>query len=252
MKEKTEKLIKAFGLLTTEEAQLLMNVAELLPKGSVVVNIGAGVGTSALAIIEQRPDLAKTFYTIDHRDDDNPFGGMLNELHAFQNAKMEHLLPNQIKGDSSTVGAGWKNGKINMLIVDADHTKDGLMKDMLAWLPHLAVSGFVAFHDYTAEKWPDVYTTIEETVMRDESYEYVEMRDTMIVFRKLREPKPEKEATAELAEEESMPESIYRKADERTSKRDIAVEEHKEPVEKKPVSTRQKKVKKTENELSKE
>lgn len=185
MKEKTKKLVEAFGFLKMDEAQLLMDVADSLATGSIVVNVGAGAGTSALAIIEQRPDLAVTFYTVDIRDDDNPFGGMLNELHAFQNAKMEHLLPNQIKGDSSSIGRSWGERKIDFLIIDADHTAAGLMLDMEAWLPHLAIGGFVAFHDYHTAKWPDVYDVIEDTIMKDAGYEYVEVRDTMILFRKL-------------------------------------------------------------------
>ena len=182
MKEKTKKLVEAFGFLYIDEAQLLMDVADVLKPGAIVVNVGAGVGTSALAILEQRPDLAPTFYTVDKRDDDNPFGGMLNELHAFQNAKMTHLLPHQIKGDSSAVGRAWGEKPIDFLIIDADHSAAGLLLDMEAWLPHLAIGGFVAFHDYHTSKWPDVYDVIEDTIMKDDRYDYVEVRDTMILF----------------------------------------------------------------------
>lgn len=202
MKEKTKKLVEAFGFLKMDEAQLLMDVADSLATGSIVVNVGAGAGTSALAIIEQRPDLAVTFYTVDMRDDDNPFGGMLNELHAFQNAKLEHLLPNQIKGDSSTIGHAWDKGEIDFLIIDADHTRQGLMKDIEAWLPHLAIGGFVAFHDYASPAWQEVYGVIEETVMRDVNYEYIDVRDTMILFRKLN-PLPLPDIQIDMAVETS-------------------------------------------------
>ena len=209
MKEKTKKLVEAFGFLKIAEAQLLMEAADSLATGSIVVNIGAGVGTSALAIIEQRPDLAVTFYTVDIRDDDNPFGGMLNELHAFQNAKMEHLLPNQIKGDSSTVGEKWDKGDISLLVIDADHTAGGLMKDIQSWLPHLAIGGLVALHDYKRDVWPDVVAVIDDTLMKDVNYEYIETRGTMVLFRKLK-PQP-------LPKPEPEKESVYRKADERTA-----------------------------------
>ena len=238
MKEKTKKLVEAFGFLKMDEAQLLMEAADSLAAGSIVVNVGAGAGTSALAIIEQRPDLAVTFYTVDMRDDDNPFGGMLNELHAFQNAKMEHLLPNQIKGDSSTVGNEWDKGEIAFLIIDADHTTDGLTKDIQSWLPHLAIGGLVALHDYKRDVWPDVAAVIDNTLMKDANYEYIETRDTMVLFRKL-EPQP-------LQMPEPEQESIYRKADERTADiepEQVQEETATEEVAEKKVSKRRKNTK---------
>ena len=50
MKPKTESLVNAFGFLYMEEAELLMNTADKLREGAVVINIGAGAGTSALAV----------------------------------------------------------------------------------------------------------------------------------------------------------------------------------------------------------
>lgn len=237
MKEKTKKLVDAFGFLSIDEAQLLMDTAEKLAQNAIVVNVGAGVGTSALAIIEQRPDLAKTFYTVDMRDDDNPFGGMLNELHAFQNAKMVKLLPNQIKGDSSQVGEKWSGGEIDFLIIDADHTVTGLTKDIDAWLPHLSVGGYVAFHDYDSVKWVDVKDTVDNLVAKSDDYAHVETRDTFILFKKLapKDMEKDEEQTEEV-------ESIYRKADERTSKITDEQAEEKEPATSvKKTATRRKK-----------
>lgn len=218
MKENTKKLVEAFGFLKLDEAQLLMDTADMMLAGSVVVNVGAGVGTSALAILEQRPDLAPTFYTVDIRDDDNPFGSLIGEQHAFQNAKMERLLPVQIKGDSSSVGKAWDKGEIDFLIIDADHTRAGLMKDIRAWLPHLSVGGYVAFHDYTFPKWPDVYEVIQETMLRDINYEAVAFKGTMVLFKKLA-PRPiiveENELSASIAteqtEEETKTEAVAEK-----------------------------------------
>lgn len=182
MKQNTENLVKAFGYLTLNEAQLLMDIADKMPAGSIVANVGAGVGTSALAVVEQRNDLAQTLYTIDHRDDDNPFGGLLNERHAFENAGMIDLLPNQILGDSSDVGRSWQHGKIDFLIIDADHTAEGLTNDIDAYVSHLSDAGYIAFHDYDKDKWQDVFDVVNKHFVNNEDFELVKTVDTMIVF----------------------------------------------------------------------
>jgi predicted O-methyltransferase YrrM len=202
MKPKTENLVNAFGFLYMEEAELLMYIADKLKQNAVVVNVGAGVGTSSLAIIEQRPDLAKTFYTVDIRDDDNPFGGLLNERNAFHNAKMDNLLPAQIKGDSSTVGMQWDKGEIDLLIIDAEHLYDGVVKDINAWTPHLAVDGFLAFHDYERDKWPDVKTAVDEFVSTNPEYVLEKHVMTMIIYKKTKAHIAKTKITKDLSKEE--------------------------------------------------
>lgn len=201
MKEHTKNLVNAFGFLKIEEAELLMQTAEKLKVNAMVVNIGAGVGTSALAVIEQRPDLAKLVFTIDARDDDNPFGGLLNERNAFRNANMTNLLPNQIKSDSSTAGLAWEKGNIDLLIIDADHTYEGVVKDINAWIPHLVINGFVAFHDYDSKEWVAVKTAVDEFVEANPEYELVGHAGTMIVYKKgvkeVRKPLEQKQETVE-------------------------------------------------------
>lgn len=202
MKPKTESLVNAFGFLYMEEAELLMNTADKLREGAVVINIGAGAGTSALAVIEQRPDLSKTFHTIDARDDDNPFGGLLNERNAFRNAKMEELLPIQIKSDSSEAGIRWAEGDIDFLIIDADHTYDGLVKDINAWTPHLAVGGFVVFHDYERDLWPDVKIAVDEFISANPEYKLEGHARTMIIYKKTRKHIEKTKITKDLSKEE--------------------------------------------------
>lgn len=218
MKPKTEYLVKAFGFLYMEEAELLMKTADKLGIDAVVVNIGAGVGTSALAIIEQRPDLAKAFYTIDMRNDDNPFGGLLNERNAFNNAGMTHMLPVQINSDSSTAGLKWDKGEVDFLIIDADHTYDGLVKDINAWVPLLAVGGFVAFHDYERDVWPDVKMAVDEFVATNPEYVLEGHAKTMIIYKKTKKHVVKEKITKDLSkqEQESLeqePEAIAEKTE---------------------------------------
>ena len=175
----------AFGYLTDDEIALLQRVAASLPKGAVVVNIGAGVGTSALAVIEERNNLAKTFYTIDNREHHH-FGGLQNERNAFKVAEMTQLLPQQIKGDSKQIGKEWKGASVDFLIIDGDHTYDGCHGDMKAWEPHLKEGALVAIHDYSdAYKFhtPEVFPAVNDRMKQTKKYKRIELVYTMLLLK---------------------------------------------------------------------
>lgn len=142
----------AFGFLHPGELALLQRLAKELPAKPVVVNIGAGAGTSGLAFVEARPDAL--VFTVDVQDDSSPFGSLEGERNAFRDGGLLHLLNDswhQIQGDSKEVGRGWlAAGRplIDLLFIDGDHSYAGCAGDILAWLPNVRAGGVVAIHDY--------------------------------------------------------------------------------------------------------
>ena len=49
--------------------------------------------------------------------------------------------------DSVNVAKSWER-KLDFLIVDGDHSYNGVMRDIEAWLPHVKSGGTIFFHDY--------------------------------------------------------------------------------------------------------
>ncbi len=179
--KETEKLIDAFGYLYKDEALLLQDVVKDLPERAICVNIGAGAGTSALAVIEKRPDLSKTFFTIDINEGNTPLGSLEGEKNAFDNAKIEK--PWQILGDSKFIATTWNYGELDLLIIDGDHSYDGAKGDILGWEKHLKNGAFVFVHDYEAEVWPDVFTVVNELMLKNvNKYKLYDRASTYIVF----------------------------------------------------------------------
>lgn len=158
--------------LKPDEVLALQKYAEDIPEKGICVNIGAGFGTSSMSVLEVRPDLKETFYTIDIRNDDNPFGGLMNERNAFKKFDMEH--PNQIHGDSKEVADVWDNGEVDFLIIDGDHTKEGCRGDILKWEKHLKVGAIVFVHDYQSYHWHQVTYAVNELMFDDPKYKYLE------------------------------------------------------------------------------
>jgi predicted O-methyltransferase YrrM len=54
-------------------------------------------------------------------------------------------------GDSTAVAAQWgadtDNSEIGLLFIDADHSYDAVVRDLIAWTPHLAPGGSLVLHD---------------------------------------------------------------------------------------------------------
>ena len=116
-KATAESLCDAFGYLKIAEVAFIKKLTAGLPANPVVVNIGAGSGTSGLAFVEKRDDLI--LYTIDFRAS-SPLGGLENERNAFALAGLLGMeRHHQILGYSAETGRSWKGPEVDLVFIDA-------------------------------------------------------------------------------------------------------------------------------------
>ncbi len=172
-----EDLARAFGFMTVGEVQALQTLVMDLPETAQVVNVGAGSGTSGLAMMEVRPDLRGRTWTVDISEG-GPLGGMQNERNAFESAGM--IGPNQILADSRTAAREWTRGPIHLIFIDDGHLDPEIRGDILGWRPHLVPGSPMAFHDYGSPHWPDVQKVVDELLG---DWETIMRVDTLIVKR---------------------------------------------------------------------
>ena len=156
------------GYLSHEEIDFLKSLAQLLPRQPMVVNLGAGGGTSALAFLEARPDLL--LCSIDIQEESSPLGCLEGERRAVEQSGLAwqgRLI--QIWDDSREVGRNWQQGQVDMVFVDGDHSYDGCRGDIEAWLPNVRPSGILALHDYRQpgeeKTWPGVADAVDELLL---------------------------------------------------------------------------------------
>ena len=68
-----------------------------------------------------------------------------------------------IHGDTATAAQDVENGSLDFVFIDADHTKDGVVRDIRAWLPKLRKGGKMLGHDID---WVSVREAVEQEFNR--------------------------------------------------------------------------------------
>lgn len=129
------ELAELHKMLDKEEVALLKQCAKMLPPNPVIVNIGANVGTSAISMLEERPD-AYIFSVDVKREREREYVLECN----LDPARIVRLL-----GDSKEVGKYFPY-QVDMVFIDGDHTDEGVSGDIEAWVPKAKY--IVAYHDY--------------------------------------------------------------------------------------------------------
>src|SRR6185437_8432052 len=62
--------------------------------------------------------------------------------------------------DTQTAHELVKDGSLDFVFIDADHTYDGCLADIKAWTPKVRPGGLVSGHDYP---WPSVRRAVDDT-----------------------------------------------------------------------------------------
>lgn len=159
------------------EIQYLNKLGRELENGSVVVMLGVGPALMCLALLETAPE-GVWFYGADH----DP-----TVIHyAYQHVAAAKLPQVIIFEHKDTVAASYQalDDSVDLLLVDGDHSYEGVRRDIEAWWPKVRVGGTVLFHDYVKQEENNgVQEAIES--YQDEHWEELDKPGVSIVFRKI-------------------------------------------------------------------
>jgi len=173
---KALKLCNDFGFLFPGELFLMQALVQSLPSDAVVVQIGAGVGTGSLGMVEMKQSIH--MYTVDISEG-GPLGGLQNERNAFADTGLP--LPHQILGNSQEVWRDWSE-PIDLLFIDGDHAETALQRDIDGWVKFVKTGGYVLVHDYQSVYWAGVVSVVDRN-QRNYAWDLVLNVDTLIAFK---------------------------------------------------------------------
>jgi predicted O-methyltransferase YrrM len=131
------------------EIDIMKKHTMTLPEGAIVVIIGAGAGTSSLAVLETRPDVVifsiDTVFPTEHRytpgeKENLKRAGFWNDGHVIQ-----------VRGRSQLIGKVWPI-PYDMIFIDGDHRYEFVKEDIELWIPKAKPDAVIMFHDYAIHK----------------------------------------------------------------------------------------------------
>lgn len=194
MTTRSEALRQAFKYFYPGELNLLKATPYLVHCSPVIViNIGAGAGTSGLAFMETREDLI--LHTVDITNHDSPLGSLYSERIEFEKAGYTPLSGErwfQHHKDSKLLGKYWE-GPVDVCFIDGDHSYEGCKGDIQTWLSHIREGGYMLVHDYLKKNipetsdgphpkpWPGVDQAVDELLVPN--YETMAHQDSLILFK---------------------------------------------------------------------
>jgi hypothetical protein len=159
------------------EIEYLQKIGGELVPGSVVVMLGVGPAVMALALLEGAADTPFDFYAVDNQN----FTGASHLIGAGFNDRVYF-----IQDLSWNAAERFSFKSVDLLIVDACHDYDCVVKDIQAWWGRVKVGGTVFFHDYLEPNGTlsaGVYPAVEK--FRNESWEELDRPGISIVFKRI-------------------------------------------------------------------
>lgn len=141
---------------TIGDVDTLHTLVEMLPENPVIVNIGACFGTSALAMLEARPDAF--IFSID-------INICSKEREHIDESQCDVGQVVRVLGPSQDISWPWL---VDMVFVDGAHGYPEVRRDIQAWRDRVKPGGILAFHDYGKDICPDVQPAVDDEM---EGYE---------------------------------------------------------------------------------
>ena len=145
-------VIRTEGLISTDEARLLFELAKNVADGCIVeVGSYRGRSTAALAHGSSKGKGVPIYAIEPHEQFHGYYGGVFGpeDRRAFFKTMIRtkaYKLVRLVNLSSQQVAPNWPH-QVSLLWIDGDHTYEGVKRDFDNWSPHLGPNAVVAFDD---------------------------------------------------------------------------------------------------------
>lgn len=133
---------------------------------ATIIDLGAGSGTTAIAVLDTAPKAHVLTYDISTENLDWAQKNIVGSLGEQELARWAGVHNSVLEG-----AAHWHGSKVDLLLHDASHEEEDVYNDLVAWWPHLIVGGYVWVHDAkpmagAQEEYPGVLRAVTRFVAK--------------------------------------------------------------------------------------
>lgn len=159
-----------------EECLAYFTLLMSLPVGSRIVEVGLEYGRSSSIALQVAKELLLSYVGID------PF--------MQENGDEAYLAWKRMADESGAVYALYKirssafpvSVSVDVVLIDGDHSYEGVLADCKHFLPHVNRGGFAMFHDYHRESLPDVTNAVDEYMSGHHDWTYLDTAGTLAIW----------------------------------------------------------------------
>jgi|CXWL01.1.fsa_nt_gi predicted O-methyltransferase YrrM len=156
----------SIGLADWVNIEDIMNIFDAvfnLEPGQIYLEIGVAYGASlSVACIAAMDGV--NIYGIDVIDQSGRADNIQKMLDLYDR-KFTHFF---INSDSQMEAKGWNRGPIDVLYIDGDHSPEGVMRDLISWLPRVKNGGKIIFDDYNDKT--GVKQVVDRLILNNQMY----------------------------------------------------------------------------------
>lgn len=142
------------GWMDPADLKFLFEQSRLIPDGGKIVELGSWVGRSITALLlgYPHPGLVWSIDTFDgvFKGEDAVIHLDRPPLDVFKENvyNATGMCPNIIQGNSADSAVFFEDDSIDFLFIDADHSEQGVRKDITNWLPKMKQKSIMSGHDW--------------------------------------------------------------------------------------------------------
>jgi len=152
------------GAAAFEDAECLAlyNLCQNLQPLSVVVEIGCQIGRSSSIIAQMSKAIGFHAIHIDPYIDNAPYLVRWIEMMHSIGHPFTFLHMKSEESRKELFDLSFKNGGIDLLLIDGDHSEEGVWKDCRIAAQLVRSGGIMCAHDFGRGSLPDVYKVLSE------------------------------------------------------------------------------------------